>query len=326
MNHKIFIFMAILVLLGAGIFLIQTKKEPQSKVSFFREEKELKIEEEKGKVREVTLISVYDNYQVNPELKTAWGFGCAVKTSKELLLFDTGGNSEILLSNMEKMDIDPKSISKVIISHIHGDHIGGLKGFLEKNNNVTVFIPSSFPDSIRDMITNQGAEFVSVDRPRKISDFVYTTGELYGPPKEQSLIINSKKGLIVITGCAHPGVVNIVNKAKEIFPEEKVCLVLGGFHLGGVSDFKLKSIVSDFRKLGVEKVAPSHCSGDRCRELFKEEYKEDFIECGVGKMIEVATKSKLVLDVVSCLADFSGCQREGRRNTRELLLRGRERA
>ena len=154
------------------------------------------------------------------------------------------------------------------------------------------------------MITNQGAEFVSVDRPRKISDFVYTTGELYGPPKEQSLIINSKKGLIVITGCAHPGVVNIVKKAKEIFPEEKVCLVLGGFHLGGVSDSKLKSIVSDFRKLGVEKVAPSHCSGDRCRELFKEEYKEDFIECGVGKIIEVVTKSKPILRNLDILREI----------------------
>jgi len=236
---------------------------------------------------EITLFSVYDNYRIDPDLKTAWGFGCVINTPTERILFDTGGDSEILLFNMEKMNIDPKSINKVVISHIHGDHVGGLKGFLEENGNVTVFIPASFPTLYREMITSQGAEVIDISEPRKFSDFVYTTGEIYGPSKEQSLIVNSKKGLIVVTGCAHPGVVNIVEKAKEMFPKEDVYMVLGGFHLFGASDSKLKSVISDFRKLGVKKVAPSHCSGDRCRELFKEEYKEDFIEFGVGKIIDV---------------------------------------
>ncbi|OPX17979.1 hypothetical protein BXT86_03620 [candidate division WOR-3 bacterium 4484_100] len=277
MKLRIFIFIIILVLIGTVIFLF-------NKEFSYLQGKEF---DEGENAPEVILISVYDNYKVNPELETAWGFGCVVKISKELLLFDTGGNSKILLSNMKKMHIHPKSINKLIISHIHGDHVGGLKGFLEVNNNVTVFIPSSFPSSVRNMITNKGAKFFCVDKPRKISEFVYTTGELYGPPKEQSLIINSKLGLIVITGCAHPGVINIVKKAKEMFPKENVYLVLGGFHLFGASDSKLKSIISDFRKLGVGKIASSHCSGDRCRELFKEEYKEDFIEFGVGGIIEV---------------------------------------
>lgn len=280
MGHKIFIFIAILILAGAGISLIGFTKEPQAKVSFHQKQ-ELKIEEGDEKAKEVTLISVYDNYQVNSKLKTAWGFGCVVKTSKELLLFDTGGNSEILLFNMEKMNIDPKWISTIIISHIHGDHVGGLKGFLEKNNNVTVFIPSSFPNSIRDMITNQKAKFVKVSESRKISNFIFSTGELYGPPEEQSLVINSKRGLIIITGCAHPGVVHIVEKAKEMFPEEKVYLVIGGFHHPPMG------VVKKFRELGVKKIAPSHCTGDPVREAFRKEYKEDFIEYGAGKIIEI---------------------------------------
>ncbi len=186
-----------------------------------------------------------------------------------------------MLFNMEKMNINPKSINKVIISHIHGDRVGGLEGFLEKNSNVTVFIPSFLPNSFRDMITSQGAEFVDVSVPRKISDFIYTTGELYGPPKEQSLIIDSKKGLIVITGCAHPGVVNIVKKAKELMKKDNVYLVIGGFHHPPIA------VVKKFRELGVKKVAPSHCTGDLVREAFREEYKEDFIEYGVGKTIEI---------------------------------------
>ena len=209
------------------------------------------------------------------------GFATIVKTPKELILFDTGGSSEILLFNMEKLGINPASIKKMVISHIHGDHVGGLEGFLERNSNVTVFIPSSFPESIKNMIVQKGAKFVEISAPRKISDFIYTTGELYGPPKEQSLIIDSKKGLVIITGCAHPGIVNIVKKAKELMKRDKVYLVLGGFHHPPMS------CVKEFKELEVEKVAPSHCTGDLVREAFKEEYKEDFIEYGVGKVIEI---------------------------------------
>ena len=124
MNSKILILSGILILTGTRIsFAVQAKKENP----------------------EITLISVYDNYQVDPELKTAWGFATIIKTPQELILFDTGGDSEILLSNMKKLGINPSSIKKVVISHIHGDHLGGLEGFLERNSNVTVFIPSSFP-------------------------------------------------------------------------------------------------------------------------------------------------------------------------------------
>ncbi len=122
---------------------------------------------------------------------------------------------------------------------------------------------------------------MEVSGPRKISPSVYTTGELYGHPKEQSLIIDSKKGVVIITGCAHPGIVNIVKRAKELMRKEKIYLVLGGFHHPPIS------CVKEFKKLGVEKVAPSHCTGDTAREAFRKEYKENFIEYGVGKIIGI---------------------------------------
>lgn len=272
MKYERLILGMLLVLLGAGIFLVDM---PAVSASNTFSEKEV------TKLQEVSLISVYDNYQVRAGLKTAWGFGSVIKTAEENLLFDTGGDAEVLLFNMKKMNIDPQSIDKVIISHIHGDHLGGLKGFLEKNAHVTVFIPSSFPDSVRKMITGKGAKVIDVAGPEKVSVFAVSTGELSGPPREQSLLISSKKGLIVMTGCGHPGIVHIVRKARELFPELKIHLAIGGFHHPPVA------VVKGLRHLGVEKVAPSHCTGDHVIEAFKKEYKDDFIGYGVGKIIKI---------------------------------------
>jgi 7,8-dihydropterin-6-yl-methyl-4-(beta-D-ribofuranosyl)aminobenzene 5'-phosphate synthase len=213
---------------------------------------------------------VYDNTAVRPGLQADWGFSALVEIENTpKILFDTGANGEILLSNMEKMGINPKEIDFVFISHLHGDHTGGLPGILEIKSNLKVYKPESFSG------------------PAQIINGVWTTGPLGTDIEEQSLIIESEKGLIIITGCSHPGIVNIIKKAKEMFPNENIYLVLGGFHLFSASDSELRSIISDFRKLGVQKAAPCHCSGDRCRELFKEEYKENFIENGVGKIIEI---------------------------------------
>lgn len=239
--------------------------------------------------RAITIVVVYDNYKVNSNLSPSWGFGCVIRTPTQDILFDTGGDSSILLSNMEKMNIDPKDIDIVVISHIHGDHVGGLDGFLDRNANVRVYIPASFPDSWRDKIESHGAEYRDVPGATQISDRVYTTGEMGTWIKEQSLVVDTNEGLVIISGCAHPGVLNIAKKARQILPHREFYLFMGGFHLSGSSDSELRNIVQGFRDIGVRKVAPSHCSGDRCRELFSEEYQEDYIKSGVGKKIVLLT-------------------------------------
>jgi 7,8-dihydropterin-6-yl-methyl-4-(beta-D-ribofuranosyl)aminobenzene 5'-phosphate synthase len=216
------------------------------------------------------VITIYDNYLINPDLRTGWGFSCLIKINGQNILFDTGADSPTLLSNMEKMKIDPKQIDMVVLSHEHFDHIGGLEGFLEANEQqAKVYQPTTF------------------SQPTKITDQLYSTGALGTLIKEQSLIAETAKGLVVLTGCAHPGIVNIVKKTKEIFPDQSIYLVLGGFHLSGASDSELKDIITSFKELGVQKAAPCHCSGDRCQELFKQEYQENFIANGVGKIIKI---------------------------------------
>lgn len=235
----------------------------------------------------ITIMTVYDNYQVDPRLETAWGFGCVVMTDATNVLFDTGGSGQVLLSNMSRMGIDPDGIDTVVISHIHGDHIGGLEAFLGENADVTVHVPASFPDSWRDKITTLGARYEDVEKASCICDTTYTTGELGTTIKEQGLIIDTPKGAVLITGCAHPGILTMARRAREVAPSHRLHLVMGGFHLGGASEARLTDIIQGFRELGIEKVAPSHCSGSRCRELFQAEYAEDYVQGGAGQIISI---------------------------------------
>jgi 7,8-dihydropterin-6-yl-methyl-4-(beta-D-ribofuranosyl)aminobenzene 5'-phosphate synthase len=234
---------------------------------------------------EVTMITLYDNYKHNPDLKTGWGFSCLIETKDRNILFDTGADNSTLLGNMKKLKIEPKDIDVVVLSHIHGDHTGGLLGILEANPDITVYMPKSFPYDFKKGVQSFKAKVVEVDDPVTIYENISTTGELGTFIKEQSLLIKTSKGLVVITGCAHPGIVNIVREAKEITGED-IYLVLGGFHLLNESESGLKEIIDEFRELKVKKAAPCHCSGDKTREMFQKEYKDDFVSNGVGKIIE----------------------------------------
>jgi len=224
----------------------------------------------------------YDNYQLVEGLGTGWGYACVIATPDKKILFDTGADSPTLISNMEGLDIEPDSMEIVVLSHAHLDHVGGLDGFLQRKGHVTVYIPSSFPNSVRDVITARGEEYEDVTDATEISAGFHTTGEMGGAIIEQSVVLDTPVGSVVITGCAHPGIVSIVARAKEMLPGKEVHFVMGGFHLLSASDSQLTSIIGAFRDLGVQKVAPSHCSGDRCQQLFKEEYGIHYIESGVG--------------------------------------------
>jgi 7,8-dihydropterin-6-yl-methyl-4-(beta-D-ribofuranosyl)aminobenzene 5'-phosphate synthase len=234
----------------------------------------------------VTITVLYDNNEYDERLRTAWGFACLVEGFDETILFDTGGDSGTLLSNMRTLGVDPQRIDTVVISHVHGDHVGGLDGFLNENQAVTVYLPQSFPQSIEDAARDAGADVVSVGESVEVCEHVLSTGELGDGIKEQSLVIETARGLVVVTGCAHPGIVDIVRQAKEITGQD-VYLVVGGFHLGGTGTVEIEGIVEDFQRLGVQKVAPCHCSGDAARRLFEEAYGEDFIPAGVGSTLQV---------------------------------------
>lgn len=213
----------------------------------------------------VTII--YDNTVYKKGLEADWGFSCLVELPQPVdkkILFDAGANGKILLSNMKKLDIEPASIDEVFISHAHFDHTGGLSAFLNLNNNVIVYAPISFR-GVRGV-----KELIYISEPLKIHENVFSTGELQGI--EQSLVIKTEKGTVIIVGCSHSGISNILKSASQF---SKPYALIGGFH--GFSEFEL---VKD-----LEIICPTHCT--QYIDDIKSLYPEKYVAGGAGKIIEL---------------------------------------
>jgi len=206
---------------------------------------------------------VYDNEVFKEGLKADWGFSCLVEVYDKKILFDTGADGSILLENMKTLNINPAVVEEIFISHAHWDHTGGLADFL-KINPVKVYVPSSFkvPDS--------AAEIIEVKEALKIHDDIFSTGELENI--EQSLVIKTEKGSIVIAGCSHPGVGNILNAAS---PFGKPYALIGGLH-----GFKEFDLVKD-----LELICATHCT--QFKSEIKTRYPEKYVEGGTGRVIEI---------------------------------------
>ena len=233
----------------------------------------------------LTITIVFDNNPYDERLRTSWGFAALVEHQNQTLLFDTGGDGLILLENMRILGINTSDIQGVMLSHTHNDHTGGLVHLLESGARPKIYVFPRFGGNI-DHETAKITEVLQVEAGDSISQGMYTTGAMGGSIREQALVIRTSKGLVIVTGCAHPGIMQIVEKAKEMF-DEPVYLVMGGFHLGDKSDHQLDGIITAFRDLGVHKVAPCHCTGEGAIARFKAEYREDFIQAGAGSVIVV---------------------------------------
>lgn len=233
----------------------------------------------------VTFTVVYDNNGYDPNLRAAWGFSCWVEASEATVLFDTGGDSAILLDSLAKLGLDPHEIDAVVLSHVHGDHTGGLAGLLATGIRPTVYVPSAFPASFKADVRTR-THLVEVTVPLEISPGVYTTGQVGSSIIEQALVVQTAAGWVVVTGCAHPGIVEMVRRAKEI-TDGQIALAMGGFHLGGASERQIEEIITQFRAMDVQRIAPCHCTGDQARRMFVDAYGPDCALAGVGWVVHI---------------------------------------
>ncbi|MBU7014364.1 MAG: MBL fold metallo-hydrolase [Theionarchaea archaeon] len=238
-------------------------------------------------LQDLTITVVYDNYPATEGLVTDWGFSCFIEGAEKTILFDTGTDGDILLKNMDNLGIDLNSIDVIVISHSHGDHTGGLLNhILEQNGNVEVYLPGTFSNAFKNAAQEKGATIFEITEPTMICENVSTTGVLQGMVAEHALTINTGKGLIVITGCAHPGIIQMVKRARDVLSED-ILLVTGGLHLAERHSGYIEGIMLQLKELGVQYAGPSHCSGNRTRELFEQQFGDNYVSIGVGRVIRL---------------------------------------
>lgn len=233
---------------------------------------------------ELFIQILYDNIAYNENLISDWGFSCIINIGGKKILFDTGAKGDILIDNMNKLSIDQKNIDYVFISHDHWDHTGGLKEFLKINNNVKVFLLKSFSEKTKKIVKDNNAEIIEIENEQKIFENIISTGDMIGEKHEQSLIIETNKGNIVIAGCAHPNIVNIIEKVKKISSND-ILLVAGGFHYLHDNVEQINYNISKLVSFNIKYIAPSHCTGELAMERIKQFFSNQFIDSGVGKIL-----------------------------------------
>jgi 7,8-dihydropterin-6-yl-methyl-4-(beta-D-ribofuranosyl)aminobenzene 5'-phosphate synthase len=206
---------------------------------------------------------LYDNTSFVKGFIADWGFSCIVEVEGRKILFDTGAKGSVLLQNMAKLGISELSVDEVFISHAHWDHTGGLAELM-RIKSVPVYLPQYCPEV-------KGAETcVRISDACPIHENVYSTGTL--KDMEQSLVINQGEDTLVLVGCAHPGMDEILAAAEKF---GKPTVLVGGFH--GFDTFEL---LQDLRM-----VCPTHCT--QHIESISSRYPEKFVRGGVGQIITI---------------------------------------
>jgi len=207
---------------------------------------------------------LYDNTVFQNDLKSDWGFSCLIEAHNKTILFDTGSDGSLLLENMKKLKIQPSSIDDVFISHAHFDHIGGLSAFLNENNQVNVYVPVSLRG------VRNAKKVIHVDKPLELYENFFSTGELENI--EQSMSVKTDKGFVLVVGCSHPKMKNILDTASQF---GKIHAIIGGLH--GFDEYDL------FKNLDV--ICPTHCT--QHIEEIKTLYPKKYSEGGTGRIINL---------------------------------------
>lgn len=234
------------------------------------------------------LTILFDNIPYLKGLRTEWGFACLVEGPEKTILFDAGRYDDHFMENLAALKIEPERIDALFISHDHADHTGASLKVLGLRPHIEVALVDSYRSGFKRKVRKIGAPLTEIDDPQPVFGDCLSTGEMKSAVKnEHGLVIPTDRGAILITGCAHPGVVEMVARAKQITGQE-VVLVVGGFHLISDSPAGIGKIASQFKELGVRTIAPSHCTGGEALSILADRYGERFLKSGLGRTITAA--------------------------------------
>lgn len=230
---------------------------------------------------------LYDNQSINTDFKCGWGFSCLIDGTT---LFDTGEKFAPLQANARQLDVALSHIERVIISHDHWDHTGGLWELLKHKPGIPVFCCPGFGSTFKKNVAKYGGKLVEAAEKTLIFGNLYSTGEIMGthknrPIAEQGLVIQRGDRAILMTGCAHPGIISIINETKNRFDGMLIDTCIGGFHFMDKKDEEIRIVAEEMVNAGIRRGGPTHCSGETARIVFKEIFKEQYISLGSGKTV-----------------------------------------
>jgi 7,8-dihydropterin-6-yl-methyl-4-(beta-D-ribofuranosyl)aminobenzene 5'-phosphate synthase len=227
-----------------------------------------------------------------------WGFSALVEADSNRILFDVGGRPNTVRDNAAELKVDLAGIRQVVFSHNHIDHTAGLGAIRQQFNEgataSVIYIASGFFVRTAGLVgmlkadsmayVSSGGRFVVIDRPQKIAPGIYLTGIIprrypeknYPPgrtlvtaggvvednvPEDMSMVIRTGRGLVLLTGCGHAGIINTLEYVAQQFPGEKVCAVLGGMHLLDAKDEQLDWTANKLKGMGIQYFLGAHCTG-----------------------------------------------------------------
>jgi 7,8-dihydropterin-6-yl-methyl-4-(beta-D-ribofuranosyl)aminobenzene 5'-phosphate synthase len=265
---------------------------------------------------------VYDAIGKITGMQKDWGYAAFIEYGGKRILFDAGNDPGILANNTKASGVDLSKLDFVIMSHRHGDHMGGLAYVLSVNPGVKIYAPKegfgvyggdlpgtfyrrdtslqpeqryydgSPPDVMHFGSAWPTAKFQLVNETTEIAQGIHLTTLVSDKPgtlelRELSLVINTPDGLIILVGCSHPGIDRIVKAATALNPH--IRLILGGFHLVISSDQEIADIVTALHeRFKVDYVAPGHCTGEPAFAALRRAFGDHYLYAGLGTTLSLA--------------------------------------
>jgi 7,8-dihydropterin-6-yl-methyl-4-(beta-D-ribofuranosyl)aminobenzene 5'-phosphate synthase len=226
------------------------------------------------------IVILYDNH-AGEGLRPGWGFSAFVRGESAVVLFDAGADKLVLEHNAQSMDCDLEIVTAFVLSHEHCDHRGAISSVLHKG--LRVYVPAPLRRRFQGL-QGEGLELQAVKRPVDIVPGMRSIGTMGRQIPEQALLLNGVDGSVLITGCAHPGIVRMARRATEL-AGSPLSLVLGGFHLLHKKENELRRVIEELQRLEIDRIAPCHCTGEAAIDALREAFADRFLDLHAGSRI-----------------------------------------
>jgi 7,8-dihydropterin-6-yl-methyl-4-(beta-D-ribofuranosyl)aminobenzene 5'-phosphate synthase len=227
---------------------------------------------------EITVL--YDNH-ADEGLRNGWGFSAYVRTKDAVVLFDAGADILVLEHNARALACDLEIVTAFVLSHEHCDHRGGMPAVLHKG--IRAFLPASLRRRFA-RLGRDGVALTAVRNPIDVVPGVRSIGQLGRSIPEQAILVDGADGPVLVTGCAHPGIVRIARRATEL-AGRPLSLAVGGFHLLHLKEDERRRTIDELKRLEIEQIAPCHCTGDDTMAAIRDAFAERFVHVRAGSRI-----------------------------------------